>query len=192
MTAGSGDSLGTDPGHEAVTGPEIAVTLSCDSWDSSIAEVEDICRRVAAAALEAGAGDWPAEDVARCEISLVLSDDAEVQRLNKDYRGQDKPTNVLTFAALDDEDAPQPEDGPVMLGDVILAYETTMAEATRDAKTPVQHLSHLVVHGVLHLLGYDHEQDDEADEMERLETAVLRTLGIPDPYAQQHGDDARS
>lgn len=181
-----------DPtGGEGPLGPEFAVTVTCDTWHAAVADVEETCRRVAAAALGAGAADWPAEDLARCEISLVLSDDAEVQRLNRDYRDQDKPTNVLTFAALDDEDAPQPDDGPLMLGDVILAYQTTASEAAHENKTLVQHLSHLVVHGVLHLLGYDHQDDAEAEEMERLEAAVLGALGIPDPYAQQQGDDAR-
>lgn len=184
-------SMDDDTGGERPAGPEIAVTVSCESWQVVVADVEETCRRVAAAALGAGAADWPAEDLARCEISLVLSDDAEVQRLNRDYRDQDKPTNVLTFAALDDEDAPQPEDGPLVLGDVIIAYQTTVSEATNENKTLVQHLSHLVVHGVLHLLGYDHQDDAEAEEMEGLETAVLGALGIPDPYAQQPGDDAR-
>lgn len=172
-------------------GPEIAVAAPCDLWHAALPDVDETCRRVAAAALGAGAADWPAEDLARAEISIVLADDAEVQRLNRDFRGQDKPTNVLSFAALDDDEAPQPEDGPLVLGDVILAYQTTASEAARDGKTLVRHLSHLVVHGVLHLLGYDHMEDDEADEMERLETAVLGALGIPDPYAQQQGDDAR-
>lgn len=188
----SDGTVNGDGAENGSAGPEFAVTVSCDLWHSAVTDVEETCRRVAAAALGAGAADWPAEDLARCEVSLVLSDDAEVQRLNRDYRGLDKPTNVLTFAALDDEDAPQPEDGPLVLGDVILAYQTTASEAAHENKTLVQHLSHLVVHGVLHLLGYDHQDDADAEEMERREAAVLGALGIPDPYAQQQGDDARS
>lgn len=172
-------------------GPDIAVTIACDAWTGALPDVAETCRQVAAAALGAGAADWPEADLMRAEISLVLSDDAEVRTLNHSYRGQDKPTNVLSFAALDDGEAPQPEDGPLVLGDVIIAFETTAAEAAAEDKTLLRHLSHLVVHGVLHLLGHDHQDDAEAEEMERLETAVLGALGIPDPYAQQQGDHAR-
>lgn len=173
------------------SGPEIGIVVECDTWLAALPDVEATCRRVAAAALGAATAGWPDEEVARMELAVVLADDARVQTLNRDYRGQDKPTNVLSFAALDDEEAPSPPDGPIALGDVILAYETAAAEAAREGKTLVQHLSHLVVHGVLHLLGHDHEDDGEAEEMEGLEVAVLAALGIPDPYAQQHGDDAR-
>ncbi len=92
---------------------------------------------------------------------------------------------------MDDAAPPLPPDSPIVLGDVVVAYETTAAEAAHEAKTLAQHLAHLVVHGVLHLLGHDHEDEEEAEEMEALEVAVLAALGIPDPYAQQHGDDAR-
>lgn len=158
--------------------PEIALSIEADHWLKAVPEVEDTARRAAAAALGAAAG----EDADRMELSLVLADDALVQQLNRDYRGQDKPTNVLSFASLDDEDAPEPEDGPILLGDVIIAYETVVAEAAAEGKTMTNHLSHLIVHGVLHLLGYDHMEDDEAEEMEALEVAVLAALGIPDPY----------
>jgi probable rRNA maturation factor len=172
------------------TGPEIGVVVDCDTWLAALPDVENTCRRVAAAALGAAAAGWPDAEVERMELAVVLADDARVRMLNRDYRGQDKPTNVLSFAALDDDDAPIPPDGPIALGDVILAYETTVAEAAQEGKTLVQHLSHLVVHGVLHLLGHDHQDEGEAEEMEGLEVAVLAALGIPDPYAQQQGDDA--
>ena len=174
------------------TGPEIGVVVERDTWLAALPDVESTCRRVAAAALGAATTAWPDNEVARMELAVVLTDDAHVRVLNRDYRGQDKPTNVLSFAALDDEEAPLPPDGPIVLGDVVVAYETTMAEAAHETKTLVQHLSHLVVHGVLHLLGHDHEYEEEAEEMEALEVSVLAALGIPDPYAQQHGDDARS
>jgi probable rRNA maturation factor len=123
----------------------------------------------------------------RLEVSLVLADDAMVQTLNLQYRGQDKPTNVLSFAALDDADPP--DEGPVLLGDVVLAYETTLAEAAAEGKPTAHHLSHLLVHGVLHLLGFDHLDEAEAEEMEGVERSILGGLGIPDPYASGEHDE---
>ncbi|MBI5163013.1 MAG: rRNA maturation RNase YbeY [Magnetospirillum sp.] len=159
--------------------PEIAVDLTCPAWAEALPEVEDLCRRVAAAALGAGAcDDGP------LELSLVLADDATVRDLNRTWRGQDKATNVLSFAALDDDAAPLPEGAPLLLGDVIIAFETCAREAADEGKSLDDHLSHLVVHGVLHLIGFDHRDDAAAEEMEGLETAILGALGIGDPYAE--------
>ena len=160
---------------------DIAVVVETAAWIEAMPEAEEICREIAAAALMAALARGPAL-ADRIELAVVLADDAVIRELNRTYRGQDKATNVLSFASLDEEDAPVPEDGPLMLGDVVIAYETTLAEAERDGKPLVDHLSHLVVHGVLHLVGFDHEEEDEAEEMEALETAVLASLGIPDPY----------
>jgi len=157
----------------------IGIEIACPLWRETLPDAEELCRRVAAVALGAAA-DLPAE---RIEVSLLLSDDAEVRELNRDYRGQDKPTNVLSFAALD-ADSPIPEDGPILLGDVIIAYETTRAEAEAEGKRFEHHVSHLVVHGVLHLLGYDHIEEDEAESMESLERSILAALGIADPYGE--------
>lgn len=173
------------------TGPDIAVVIACTTWTAALPDIERSCRRVAAAALGAATDAWTDDEIARMELAIVLSDDAHVRQLNRDYRHQDKATNVLSFAALDDDDAPLPPDGPVVLGDVIIAYETAAGEAAQEGKTLAQHLSHLVVHGVLHLLGHDHQVDEEAAMMEGLEVAVLAALGVPDPYQQQQGDDAR-
>lgn len=115
------------------------------------------------------------------ELSIVLANNDLVQVLNREYRGKDKPTNVLTFAALDEDNAPD-HGGPLSLGDVILAFETLMEEA-RDQKKPFgDHLKHLCVHGTLHLLGYDHLEEDEANIMETLEIRILQTLGVQNPY----------
>lgn len=111
-----------------------------------------------------------------CEVSVVLSDDARVRALNRDWRDKDKPTNVLSFPGSDDLDSP-------LLGDVIVARETVEREAIDEGKPFEHHFAHLIVHGVLHLLGFDHLSDAEAAEMEALETEILAALGIPDPYA---------
>ena len=164
---------------------EIIVDVADEAWLTKVPDAEELCARVATVTLGAAATlvDLPAE---RLEVSLLLTDDSQVRELNRDYRGQDKPTNVLSFAALD-SDSPIPPDGPILLGDVIIARETAEREATDEDKTLVHHLSHLVVHGVLHLLGYDHNEDDEAEEMESLERSVLAGLGVPDPYRGEPG-----
>jgi probable rRNA maturation factor len=122
-------------------------------------------------------------------MSVVLTDDAEVQALNLRWRGIDMPTNVLSFPTEERSPdlAPAPPPGapsglPIELGDIVLARETVMREARAGGITPRQHLCHLVVHGSLHLLGYDHEEDVAAECMEGLEIAVLADLGIPNPY----------
>lgn len=114
------------------------------------------------------------------EVSIVLTDDAGIRRLNRDHRGFDKPTNVLSFPQEDpDADAYGP-----LLGDIVIAHETVSREAIDGGLPFRHHLAHMIVHGFLHLVGYDHMHDDEAEEMERLETAILSVLGIPDPYAE--------
>ena len=120
------------------------------------------------------------------ELAVILSDDAEVRALNQDYRGIDKPTNVLSFAQLDEARQGagfiHPPGLPTPLGDVVIAYTTTVREAARDARDFSDHLCHLVVHGVLHLVGFDHIYDDDAELMESLEREVLAEMGICNPY----------
>lgn len=166
-----------------MTSADIAVSVECPAWAEALADAGDRCRHAAAAALGA-AGDLPETVV---ELSVVLADDDMVRALNRDWRGKDSPTNVLSFAALDDEDAPLPEGAPLLLGDVILAYQTCAAEAVEQGKPLADHMAHLVVHGVLHLLGWDHEDDEEAEEMEAMEISILAALGISDPYALMGG-----
>jgi probable rRNA maturation factor len=112
------------------------------------------------------------------EVSVMLTDDAHIQELNRIWRSKDKPTNVLSFPAPEQPGAT----GPRHLGDIALAYETLVREAEEESKDLAHHFAHLIVHGVLHLLGYDHEVEAEAEIMEALEVKALATLGIADPY----------
>lgn len=112
------------------------------------------------------------------EVSVMLSDDAQVRKVNRAWRKMDKPTNVLSFPAVE---ADKISSWP-FLGDVILAFETVEREAADEDKPFADHVAHLMVHGFLHLIGYDHETDEEAERMEALETRVLSELGIADPY----------
>ena len=108
------------------------------------------------------------------EISLVLSDDEEVHTLNKNYRGVDKPTNVLSFETKDD----------LMMGDIVMSLDTLSKEAENESISLLAHYTHLLVHGVLHLMGYDHIEDDDAKVMEELEVKILGQLGIANPYEE--------
>ena len=152
----------------------IDIAEPCALWREGLPEVERLCGDAARAAL-AAAGGTPRS----AELSIVLGDDALVQALNRQWRGQDKPTNVLSFPVAA---AALPPGAPRLLGDVVLAFETLAAEAAAQQKPLAHHLRHLVVHGVLHLLGFDHEAAGEAERMEALEIAVLAGLGVPDPY----------
>ena len=158
----------------------IEVAVSCPAWRETLPEAEDLCRRAARAACAAGRrGPLRRGPV---EASLVLADDDALRTLNRDYRGRDKATNVLSFPAseTDSERAPG---APRMLGDVIVAFGTAAAEAAAQGKSLADHLSHLVVHGMLHLLGHGHQTEADAERMERLETRVLAGLGVADPYS---------
>jgi probable rRNA maturation factor len=156
----------------------VALSLDCEAWETATPDIETVCRAAAEAALNGSGVELPA----LYELSLVLTTDAEIRILNRMWRGQDKPTNVLSFPG--DMDIIH-DDAPVLLGDVVIAFETTKREVDEEnlAASLTDHLSHLIVHGVLHLLGYDHEIDTEAEEMEQLESELLAGLGIPNPYA---------
>lgn len=127
-----------------------------------------------------------AEQPTMIEISIKLSDNDEVRQLNADYRDKDRPTNVLSFPQIDRALLTNLADhgGELLLGDVILAYQTCRSEADDKNILLADHVSHLIVHGILHLLGYDHEQEDDATLMESLEVSALARLGIPNPYME--------
>jgi probable rRNA maturation factor len=159
--------------------PIIEVIVAADCWQDQPDAEAVVQRAIAAAAQISGA------DVGDAEIAVMLTDDAGIRTLNNNWRGFDKPTNVLSFPALQPTGPAHDDDPPRMLGDIAIAYQTMRREADDEQKPFEHHLSHLTVHGFLHLIGYDHETDDEAEEMEALETEILAQLGIPDPYADR-------
>lgn len=146
----------------------IEVEVEHDAWTQVLPDVEARVRRAAGAALGRVEG----------EVVVLLSDDAAVRDLNARFRDKDKPTNVLSFPAA--------ESAAPHLGDVVLAYGVCAHEAEAQGKSLSDHLTHLVVHGVLHLLGRDHEDDADAEEMEGEERAILADLGVADPYRGDH------
>ena len=158
--------------------PITEVLVVADCWQTE-PDAEAVIQRAVAVAAEIADAD-----TGEAEIAVMLTDDAGIRTLNSNWRGIDKPTNVLSFPALQVSPG-GPDDAPRMLGDIAIAYETTRKEADDEQKPFEHHLSHLAVHGFLHLIGYDHEKDDDAEAMETLEQEILAQLGIPDPYADR-------
>jgi len=150
----------------------IEVSICCEAWLARCPDAAMLAESAARAALS---------EAARGIVGIVLTDDDEQRQLNHEFRGKDAPTNVLSFA-LAEEGGTAPAGAPALLGDVVLAFETVAREAAEQQKRLADHLCHLVVHGVLHLLGFDHESDAEAAMMETREIEILETLGVPDPY----------
>ncbi|MER8441930.1 rRNA maturation RNase YbeY [Mesorhizobium sp. M1066] len=152
---------------------DIDISVEAGNWPDEVSLTRLVDGAVKAAFAETGVAG-------RSELSLVFTDDAHVQLLNAGWRGKDKPTNVLSFQAF-----PFAQGGPLppMLGDIVLAAETVAHEAALEDKPVENHITHLVIHGLLHLLGYDHETEAEAEAMEAVERAALARLAIPDPYA---------
>jgi probable rRNA maturation factor len=163
--------------HSVLPLTEVLVVADC--WQNE-PEAEAVIQRAIAAAAEVVDAD-----VGDAELAVMLTDDSGIRTLNSNWRGIDKPTNVLSFPALQPTGPRRDDDAPRMLGDIAIAYETMRKEADVEQKPFDHHLSHLAVHGFLHLVGYDHEQDDDAEAMEALEREILAQLGIPNPYADQ-------
>ena len=162
--------------------PEVTIDISVQDpeWERIVPGVEKFVTRALRTVMGMAILPHLAQD-RELEISVILANDDLSHVLNRDYRGKDKPTNVLTFATLDDEDEPV-TDGPLALGDVFLARETLQRESMEQHKTLEDHFAHLCVHGALHLLGYDHIEEDDATMMESLEIRILEKLGIQNPY----------
>ena len=146
----------------------IEVEIESDDWTEALPDAEDVVERAATAALGQVVGD----------LVVLLTDNGAVQLLNAEFRDKDKPTNVLSFPGSD----MQMPGAPVHLGDIVLAFGVCRDEAAAQGKTLADHLTHLVIHGVLHVLGRDHEDDAEAESMEAEERTLLASLGVSDPY----------
>jgi len=154
---------------EAAAAPEIDIQVQSPLWDAEPTAADTVRRAIRAAARHCEA---------QGEVSVVLTDDEAIQALNRDWRHIDKPTNVLSFPApAAAHGAPEPP-----LGDIVIAYETLARESTAAHKPFLHHLAHLAVHGFLHLIGYDHQTDSQADAMEGCERDILASLDIADPY----------
>lgn len=163
------------------------LTDASPDWPTNI-DWEGLAERAVRAALSQTSQDVIVKSDAAVEVSIRLSDDAEVQGLNASFRGKDKPTNVLSFPMMQIdliETIVNSDDGEVLLGDIILAHETCAREAAERGISLSNHATHLIVHGTLHLLGHDHEDDAEAEAMEMVEIRALETLGIDDPYGDR-------
>ena len=160
--------------------PITEVLVVADCWRDE-PDAEAVIQRAIAAAAET-----VDQDVGEAELAVMLTDDAGIRTLNLNWRGVDKATNVLSFPALQpSRPSAADDDAPRMLGDIAIAYQTMRKEADEEQKPFEHHLSHLAVHGFLHLIGYDHDKDDDAEAMEALEQEILAQLGIPNPYADR-------
>ena len=151
----------------------IDVEIEDEAWIAALPDAAAVATRAAEATLSSATSGGEGS------ITILLADDAEVRRLNAQFRGKDAPTNVLSF--------PAPETARPQLGDIVLAYGVCAREADAQGKSLAHHLMHLTAHGVLHLLGYDHLTDSDAEVMEDLERHILAGLGVPDPYSADDG-----
>lgn len=165
----------TAAARQAGHSPVIDIAIESGLWSHHPDAQAIVQRAIEAAAAAAGVSG---------EVAVMLTDDAAIREMNARWRGIDKPTNVLSFPAGESAGAPQAH-----LGDIAIACETVAAECAAENKAFSDHLAHLAVHGYLHLAGFDHETDAEADRMEHLETRILAGLGIADPYAEPASAD---
>lgn len=162
--------------------PHIDIILESNSWKDAAPEIESVILSAALTAFAAGREALPVlEKAADISVTVICTDDAAIHELNRIHRGKDNPTNVLSFPMVTADDD-IPAGVPLLLGDVVLGFETMCREAGAQKKTLDAHVAHLVIHGVLHLLGYDHMEDKEAEKMEHLESDILIKLGYANPY----------
>ena len=162
---------------------EIDVSISEPEWTTSFLDVEKVASTAMMNTLKMATlpKKLRNKDI---EASIVLANDDLIQILNREYREKDKPTNVLSFASMD-ADNPVAENAPYPIGDIILSFQTIDREAREQGKFFKDHFTHMVVHGTLHLLGYDHENEDDANNMESLEIRILEKMNIQNPYMEK-------
>ena len=161
----------------------MSITLICPDieTDSPLWDEMSDAEALAERAIEAASRWFDGKLFNGAEVSILLSDNNHVREVNHEWRALDKPTNVLSFPAVE----PDKINKAAFLGDIILAYETIAEEAKTEGKSFADHYTHLVIHGFLHLLGYDHDTEEKAELMENLEIAILADLNIPNPYSDQ-------
>jgi probable rRNA maturation factor len=152
---------------DGAAAPSTDIQVQSPLWRAELGAEQTVRDAIAAATAMLSTADG--------ELSIVLTDDSAMRTLNRTWRGIDKPTNVLSFPA-------KANGGEKMLGDIVVAFETLQRECDEDGKEFLHHLAHLIVHGFLHLHGYDHQADAEADGMERLESKIMAHMNVPDPY----------
>ena len=158
--------------------PHIEIQVQSPLWNA-----QPLAEQTVREAINAAAGALSTEGG---EVSILLTDDSEIARLNRDWRGIDKATNVLSFPASGHGGG----QGETLLGDIVIAYETLERESRDESRAFLHHLAHLAVHSFLHLNGFDHETDAQAEEMEGLESKIMVRLNMPDPYVARASDDA--
>ncbi len=154
----------------------VELSVEDPAW-AAVADLKHLAEHTLAVAFGESGGVTPE----MAEVSCLFCDDATIRALNAQWRGHDKPTNVLSFPAA----APPAADALRLLGDIVLSFGTVEREAHEEGKPLDAHVAHLLVHGLLHLVGHDHAEPWEADAMEALETRIMRKLGRPDPYADK-------
>jgi probable rRNA maturation factor len=157
-----------------MSGVTLDIQIEDTSW-AALKNIEALCQK----AIDQACLEAKPKPMKGAELSILFTNDAAIQALNKQWRNIDKPTNILSFPAV----PPNRIAKSPLLGDLALGFETIQSEAITDEKTLENHLTHLIIHGFLHILGYDHETDAEADIMEALEISILAKLNISDPYA---------
>jgi probable rRNA maturation factor len=158
--------------------PQIDIQTQSPLWEAQPLATRTVHDAIATAAAELSTIGG--------EVCIVLTDDSAIARLNRDWRGIDKPTNVLSFPASGQTGGQEPR----LLGDIVIAYQTLERECETENRLFLHHLAHLAIHGFLHLSGYDHETDGQADEMEALESRIMSHLNMPDPYVERDLGDA--
>jgi probable rRNA maturation factor len=164
----------TAPSRRAAA-PSIDIQIQSSLWDAQPLAAQTVRDAIAAAAAMLPTPDG--------EVSVVLTDDGSIQKLNRDWRGIDKPTNVLSFPAAKSV-------GAAFLGDIVIAFETLARECAEEDRVFLPHLAHLTVHGFLHLIGYNHQNDSDADAMEGLESKIMLFMKMPDPYLARDLSDS--